>query len=108
MIGKGTSPTPESPAWKAKVSVHMGTCGISAGARDIMAEILRLIEAGDSDDILIRSADCIGICSHEPLITVETEGSEPVVYADLTVEKVRRIYREHVLGGKPVNELALR
>jgi hypothetical protein len=29
---------------RAKVTVHMGTCGISAGARDVMGALLKEIE----------------------------------------------------------------
>jgi NADP-reducing hydrogenase subunit HndB len=92
---------------KARINVHMGTCGIASGARDILSAFLSLIEENGSHDILITTSGCAGLCSREPMATVELRGETPVKYVDLNNEKVRRIFNEHVLGGKPVVEYAL-
>jgi len=41
------------------------------------------------------------------MITVERIGEAPVKYVDLTPEKMREIFVEHVLGGKVVEKYAL-
>ena len=41
-------------AGRAKVTVHMGTCGIAAGARDIMDALLKEIEAKDVKDVIVN------------------------------------------------------
>jgi NADP-reducing hydrogenase subunit HndB len=41
-------------AGRAKITVHMGTCGIAAGARDIMAAVLKEIEERKLTDELKR------------------------------------------------------
>ena len=43
----------------------------------------------------------------ERLITVELPNEPAVKYADVTAEKAKRIFEEHVLGGKMVTEYAL-
>ena len=92
---------------KAKVTVHMGTCGIAAGAREIMAELLRLIEEHNVEDVTVTSSGCAGMCSREPMITVEYRYTAPVKYGDLDQEKLGRIFKTHVLNGEPVAEYAL-
>lgn len=92
---------------RAKVTVHLGTCGIAAGARPVMTALLEEIEKRDIKDVFVTTSGCAGLCSREPMATVELVGQAPVKYADLDADKIRRILQEHVLGGKIVREYAL-
>ena len=92
---------------RAKVTVHMGTCGIAAGARKIMSTMLALLEEKDSKDIVLTTSGCAGLCSREPMMTVELKGQTPVKYVDLDEEKARKIFSEHVLSGVVVEDYAL-
>ena len=94
-------------ASRAKITVHMGTCGIAAGARKIMAAILALIEEKDVKDVIVTSSGCAGLCSREPMMTVELRGEAPIKYVDLTGDKARKIFAEHVMGGKIATKYAL-
>jgi NADP-reducing hydrogenase subunit HndB len=93
--------------YRAKVTVHMGTCGIAAGARNIMSALMDEIEKSGATDIIASTSGCAGLCSREPMATVEILNSPPVKYGDLNDEKVRRVFKEHVLGGNVVEEFAL-
>ncbi|MFQ5721011.1 MAG: ferredoxin [Candidatus Aminicenantales bacterium] len=97
----------EGGPYKAKIIVHMGTCGIAAGARKVMDALLKEIEKRDVHDILISTSGCAGLCSREPMATVELVGKAPVKYVDLNGEKMKRIFEEHILGGNIVKEYAL-
>jgi NADP-reducing hydrogenase subunit HndB len=94
-------------AGRAKVTVHMGTCGIAAGARTIMTAFLREIEKNNVTDVIVTTSACAGLCSREPMATIELKGQAPVKYVDLTEEKVYKIFKEHVLNGRFVQEHAL-
>ena len=94
-------------AGKAKIIVHMGTCGIAAGARAVMTGLIEEIEKRNLEDVLLTISSCAGLCSREPMVTIELEGKPPVKYADLTAEKAIEILEKHVLGGEIVNEYAL-
>jgi NADP-reducing hydrogenase subunit HndB len=94
-------------AGRAKITVHMGTCGIAAGARRIMNALMDEFEKQGIKDVILTSSGCAGLCSREPMATVELKDEAPVKYVDLTPEKIRRILAEHVNGGKVVNEYAL-
>ncbi|GBE06396.1 MAG TPA: (2Fe-2S) ferredoxin domain-containing protein [Nitrospirae bacterium] len=92
---------------RAKITVHMGTCGIAAGARDIMAALMDEIARAKVEDVITTTSGCAGLCAREPMVTVEILNAPPVKYGDLTDEKIRDIFREHILGGKPVEKYAL-
>jgi len=94
-------------AGKAKIIVHMGTCGIAAGAREIMNTLLDEFAKENIEDVILTSSGCAGLCSKEPMATVEVKDEAPVKYIDLTPEKIRKILSEHVIGGKIVSEYAL-
>ncbi|MHC4507947.1 MAG: (2Fe-2S) ferredoxin domain-containing protein [Planctomycetota bacterium] len=92
---------------RAKVIVHMGTCGIAAGARTVMKALMDEIESREVKDVLLTISSCAGLCSREPMVTVELTGEPAVKYVDLTPEKAKRVFEEHVLGGEIVTEYAL-
>ncbi|MFO7985201.1 MAG: (2Fe-2S) ferredoxin domain-containing protein [Desulfatiglandaceae bacterium] len=94
-------------AYRVKITVHMGTCGIAAGARKIMNSLLDKIQEADATDIILTSSGCAGLCNHEPMITVEVKDMAPVKYVLLDEEKIQRIFEEHVMKGNPVPEYAL-
>jgi len=94
-------------AGRVKIIVHLGTCGIAAGGRNIMAAVLREIEQRDLHDVLVSTTGCAGLCSREPMMTVEVLGEAPVKYVDLTEGKVKEIFAEHVVGGKIADRYAL-
>jgi NADP-reducing hydrogenase subunit HndB len=97
----------EGGAYRARVNVHFGTCGIAAGARTIMSALMKEVETRGVADVLLTSSGCAGLCSQEPMITVEVAGHAPVKYVNLTEPKVRDIFEKHVLGGEIVTEFAL-
>jgi NADP-reducing hydrogenase subunit HndB len=94
-------------AGRAKITVHMGTCGIAAGARKIMNTLMEEIEKKNVSDVILTNSGCAGLCSKEPMATVELKDEAPVKYVDLTPEKIRKIFSEHVMNGKIVEEYAL-
>ncbi|UCF71351.1 MAG: (2Fe-2S) ferredoxin domain-containing protein [candidate division WOR-3 bacterium] len=92
---------------RAKITVHMGTCGIAAGARDILSGLLEDIKSKKLNDVIVTTSGCAGLCSREPMATVEITGKPPVKYVDLTTEKMKKILSQHVIKGTIVNEYAL-
>ncbi|MEA2021401.1 MAG: NADH-quinone oxidoreductase subunit NuoF [Candidatus Caldatribacteriota bacterium] len=58
-------------------------------------------------DILVETSGCMGLCSREPLITVEIFGQEPIIYQYMDEEKMLEVFSSHILGGKVVTDYAL-
>ena len=94
-------------AARARITVHMGTCGISAGARGIMSALMATLDERKVEDVILTTSGCAGLCSREPMVTVELKGEAPVKYVDLTPEKATKIFAEHVMGGNVVADYAL-
>ena len=93
--------------YRAKITVHMGTCGIAAGARNVMTALMDEIAKTNVTDVIVTTSGCAGLCAREPLATVEIMNEPPVKYCDLNDEKIREIFKEHVIGGKPIEKYAL-
>jgi NADP-reducing hydrogenase subunit HndB len=93
--------------FRARITVHMGTCGIAAGARGIMNAVMEELAKAKVQDVAVTTSGCAGLCSKEPMATIELTGEPPVKYISLTEDKMRKIFSEHVIGGKPVKECAL-
>lgn len=95
-------------ACRVKITVHMGTCGIAAGARDIMQAVMKEIESRNLHDTIITNSGCAGLCSQEPMLTVEIANEPaPVKYVLMTPAKVKKIVESHVMKGQVVKEYAL-
>lgn len=92
---------------RVRVTVHMGTCGIAAGARTIVAKLMDLVEQRGVLDVVVTTSGCAGLCSREPMMTVELKGQAPVKYVDVDEEKAETIFSDHVISGKIVKDYAL-
>lgn len=90
-----------------KITVHMGTCGIAAGARDVMAALLEELTEADRQDIRVFTSGCMGLCSSEPHVTVEISGQDPVIYQYMDKNKMRQVFRQHVLSGEVQTDFIL-
>jgi NADP-reducing hydrogenase subunit HndB len=93
--------------YRGKITVHMGTCGIAAGAREVMDALLDEMARAQVDDVIVTNSGCAGLCSREPLATIEITNQAPLKYCDLNGERIREIVRAHVLGGTPLEKYAL-
>lgn len=97
----------ESGGTRGKITIHMGTCGIAAGARPVLTALLEAVEEKEIKDINVTTSGCAGLCSREPMATVELFEQPPVKYVDLDAEKIKRILEEHIISGNVVKEYAL-
>jgi len=92
-------------ARELEITVHMGTCGIAAGARDVLSALAAELEAaGAAGKVTLRQAGCTGLCDREPMVTLKDAGGSVFRYGKLDAKKVHRIVQEHVSAGNPVVE----
>jgi NADP-reducing hydrogenase subunit HndB len=80
-------------------TVHMGTCGIASGSREILSAMIADLTASGRLDVRVATSGCIGACEHEPVMTVEVLDQPRVIYGDLTADKAREVWQTHVMGG---------
>ena len=73
-----------------------------------MTAVMQEIEQRGLHDVIVTNSGCAGLCSQEPMITVEVANEPaPVKYVSMTPEKIRSIIESHVLKGQIVREYAL-
>ncbi|HRR41639.1 MAG TPA: (2Fe-2S) ferredoxin domain-containing protein, partial [Syntrophales bacterium] len=85
---------------RVKVTVHMGTCGIASGAREVLDALMKEIEETGVTDVAVTTSGCMGLCSREPLVTVEILNQEPIKYQYMNPNKMRQVFRRHILQGE--------
>jgi NADP-reducing hydrogenase subunit HndB len=85
---------------RVKVTVHMGTCGIASGAREVLDTLLQEIEEAKVSDIFVTTSGCMGLCSREPLVTVEVMNQDAIKYEYMNPNKMRQVFKRHVLDGE--------
>jgi NADP-reducing hydrogenase subunit HndB len=83
--------------------VGMGMCGIAAGAR----ETLRVL----SDELAQRgihahltTGGCIAKCAYEPLMRIYRADAPPIMYGNVTADKVPELVEKHLVRGQVIQE----
>ncbi len=90
-----------------RITVHMGTCGIAAGGRDVLVAILEGLDEAGADAATVQQAGCAGLCDQEPMISITDKSGSVFRYGRLDKAKVRQIVDRHVVRGQPVREYLL-
>jgi len=106
-IKERTALTLPKGGYRAKINFHMGTCGIAAGAKKLNALVLKKMDENGIQDIKVIHSGCAGLCSREPMVTIESPGLPTVKYCDLNEEKIGEIFDRHILNGEIVDSYAL-
>ncbi len=86
-----------------RIIVGMGTCGIAAGARDVMHAILEEL-AKRQIEAHVETVGCIGMCVREPLVDIEQAGQPRVTYGNVKPDMIPRLIEEHLIKGRVVDE----
>jgi len=92
---------------RAKITVHMGTCGVAAGARAVMDSLMNEIAEAGATDVMVTTSGCAGMCSKEPMVTVELVGKEPIMYGQMDANKMRQVFKRHVQQGEVQSMFAI-
>ena len=91
-----------------RIVVGMATCGIAAGARPVLNAFVEGVEKeGLNSKAIVSQTGCIGICQYEPVVEVMEPGKEKVTYVKMTPEKAEKVLKEHIKGGKIVQEYTI-
>jgi NADH-quinone oxidoreductase subunit F len=85
-----------------KILVGMGTCGLSAGARDTYEKLKELTSA-NANGAELTITGCIGMCYREPLVEIRDNGQR-TIYGDVNPERATEIFNSHVINGKVLDD----
>lgn len=84
------------------IRVAMATCGIAAGAREIMNYFSDEVADRGLNNVMVTQSGCMGYCYAEPTVEVRKPGEDPIVYGDVTKERAEEILDKYILGGELV------
>ena len=87
-----------------KVIVHMGTTGIAAGAREVMAALMAELSKRKVTNVTVTQSGSFSLESEEPVVTVVRPNADMVSYGRVTPDKIVRILVEHILGNRVITE----
>ncbi len=82
-----------------KIRIGLGSCGIAAGALQVMDSVREEIE-GRGLDIEIQITGCVGMCHNEPLLDIISEDGQVFTYGNVTPKMVADIFEGHIQNGK--------
>ncbi|MGD0795251.1 MAG: NADH-quinone oxidoreductase subunit NuoF [Dehalococcoidales bacterium] len=91
---------------KPRIFIGTGTCGMAAGAEEILATLRKELESNGLKADIVQ-VGCIGFCYAEPLIEIIKPGKPGIFYGNLTPSKVSEIVRDYLAGENPRPDLAL-
>ncbi|MGB5989065.1 MAG: (2Fe-2S) ferredoxin domain-containing protein [Marinifilaceae bacterium] len=85
-----------------QIKVAMATCGIVAGAKEIMVYILEQIKDKNIDAIVSQTG-CMTYCYAEPTIEITKPGEDPVVFGYVDKKKVDEILDIYILKDELID-----
>ncbi|UJG42572.1 MAG: NADH-quinone oxidoreductase subunit NuoF [Candidatus Heimdallarchaeum endolithica] len=83
---------------KNRIIIGYGTCGIAAGAEEVLKEVQQVLHELKIEDVIIEKTGCIGCCSYEPLMDIELANSPRVSYKNVKPKEVKEIIDKHFEG----------
>ncbi|MBZ4652965.1 MAG: NAD(P)-dependent iron-only hydrogenase iron-sulfur protein [Peptococcaceae bacterium] len=86
------------------ITVAMGTCGISNGAREVLNAVIEELNTRGLANIHVTQTGCPGLCHKEPIVTITVPGKNPYMYGKVTPENVKKIIVQHIVNNQPVTE----
>lgn len=90
---------------KPKIIVGMGTCGIEAGARDVLAALVEAVaEQNLAREVIVEQMAAPDLCSHAPVVKVVDIEGKITIYSDMTIEKALEVLEQHVVNGEIIVE----
>ena len=90
-----------------RIVVGMATCGITAGARPVLAAFVDQVAAKNLNNVTVTQVGCLGECALEPVVEVFDAQGNRTTYAIVSVADVEVILDKHVIGGNIVTEKTL-
>lgn len=86
-----------------KVRIGFGSCGIAAGALDVMESVQQ--ETLDRRlNLDVQITGCVGMCHNEPLLDVIDDRGKVYTYGKVTPEMVKTIFDRHIQSNQLAKE----
>ena len=90
-----------------RVVVGMATCGIAAGARDVLNAFSEEIAKRNLENVTVSQTGCVGMCRLEPLVEIYTPDGQKFTYVKMNRDAAIRVVAEHIVNNNPCQDLLI-
>ena len=90
-----------NPDSMVQVKVAMATCGIAAGAKQVMEHMMQKAEELHINAVFTQTG-CMGYCHAEPTLEVKVPGKDPIVFGHVDNNRADEILTKYVQNGELV------
>ncbi|MGL5978587.1 MAG: (2Fe-2S) ferredoxin domain-containing protein [Erysipelotrichaceae bacterium] len=80
-----------------RIVVGMATCGIAAGAREVLHALNAGIAQKQINNTILTQTGCIGMCTLEPIVEIYDKEGNKTTYVKVDVKKANEILDSHIL-----------
>ena len=84
----------DSSEIQGEIRIGLGSCCVASGSDEIRKEIENVVNNNDLR-VKLKHVGCVGMCHQVPLIEVVPNEREPILYAKVKPEKVKKIVESH-------------
>jgi len=85
-----------------QIKVAMATCGIAAGAKEIMEFFVEQLDRRNIQGVVTQTG-CMGYCYAEPTVEITLPGREPVVYGFVDLKRADQIIEKYIKEGELID-----
>ncbi|NMC38368.1 MAG: (2Fe-2S) ferredoxin domain-containing protein [Bacteroidales bacterium] len=90
------------PENHVQIKVAMATCGIAAGAKEIMEFFVEQLNRRNIQGVVTQTG-CMGYCYAEPTVEITLPGREPVVYGFVDLKRADQIIEKYIKEGELID-----
>lgn len=88
----------EKLASSVYITIGTGTCGVAAGANETLSAIEHELKRRGLA-ATISQVGCVGMCSYEPMVEMQTPGKQRINYGGATAVTLPEIFAHYFDGG---------
>ena len=88
----------EAEGKEIQVIIGMGTCGIAAGAKQVLDTFIAGLDANLADSVIVRQTGCMGLCHSEPTVEIIVPEMPAVIYGNVDAAVANEIIEKHIKG----------
>ena len=91
----------ENPESLVQIKVGMATCGIAAGAKQVMAHMMQKADELGIQAVFTQTG-CMGHCHAEPTVEVSVPGRESVIFGHVDNTRADEILAKYIQNNEKV------
>lgn len=86
--------TAKGEVLKGEIRIGLGSCCVASGSDDVRKELEKSIDA-NRVNVQLKHVGCVGMCHQVPLVEIEVQDKEPVLYARVKPNEIKSIVEKH-------------